>query len=243
MAESRNSGMNVDKTSFVFGLVAGIALMAVIMLASSSFGSGKAAGDFKQNTYGTPSAAAQPSAQPGAASAVKPITADDHLRGNVNASIDIIEYSDFQCPYCLRHEDTINQLLADYGDKIRFAYRHFPLTSIHPEAQKAAEASECAAEQGKFWEMHDKIFQANAADSMSVDVWKQDAKDLGLKTTQFNDCLDSGKYADKVSQEEQEGQAAGVQGTPATFINGQMISGAVPYSNIKSVIDGLLQQK
>ena len=162
------------------------------------------------------------------------------MKGDPNAKVVLIEYSDFECPYCLRHQETMQQIAAAYGSQIAIAFRHFPLTSIHPQAQKAAEASECAAEQGKFWEMHDKIFEANAAGTMSVAKWKELAGSLGLKTEQFNSCLDSGKYAAKISQEAGEGAAAGVQGTPATFINGQLVSGAVPYEQFKQMIDGSL---
>lgn len=245
MSDMKTSAMGVDKTSFTFGFVAGVAIIAVVMLAMGGFGGkgGMVAGDFKENTYNAPKAANQPSGQPQQqqqAASVRPIQEGEPLRGNPEASVDIIEYSDFECPFCLRHEDTVDKILAEYGDKVRFAYRHFPLRSLHPEAQKAAEASECAEEQGKFWEMHDKIFEANAADNMSVDTWKQYAADLGLDTGQFNDCLDNGKYASVVQDELDEGQAVGVRGTPATFINGQMISGAVPYEQMKSVIEAQL---
>lgn len=242
MTDVRTNGMGVDKTSFAFGFVAGVALIAVAMLAMGGFGTGtgQVAGEFKQNTYGQPTAG-QPAGQPSApvAAAVKPIQEGEPLRGNPEATIDVIEYSDFECPFCLRHVDSINQMLAEYGDRVRLAYRHFPL-SFHPEAQKAAEASECAAEQGKFWEMHDKIFEANAAGTMGVETWKQYAADLGLNTGQFNDCLDSGKYAQAVQDDYNEGTAAGVQGTPATFINGQMVSGAVPYEQLKAAIEAQL---
>jgi len=136
----------------------------------------------------------------------------------------------------------MEQVFKNYQDKIAVIFRHFPLTSIHPEAQKAAEAAECAGEQGKFWEMHDLLFQANANSTMSVDQWKKDAVVLKLNTEQFNSCLDSSKYANKVAQEQSGGAAAGVQGTPATFINGEIISGAVPYEQIKAVIEAKLKE-
>lgn len=244
MTDSQNNAMNVDKTSFAFGFVAGVALIAVVMLSTGGFGggTGKVAGDFKENTYGQPSAG-QPAGQPTQpiAAAVPPIQAGEPLRGNPEATIDVIEYSDFECPFCVRHLDSINRLLTEYGDRVRLAYRHFPL-SFHPEAQKAAEASECAEEQGKFWEMHDKIFEANTAQNMGVGTWKQAAADLGLNTGQFDDCLDTGKYAQAVQDQLAEGQKSGVEGTPATFINGQLVSGAVPYEQLKAVIDQALQQ-
>jgi len=167
------------------------------------------------------------------------IDENSHIRGNENAAVTLIEFSDYECSYCARHEDTIAQILEAYPDDVRLIYKHFPL-SFHTNAQKAAEASECAAEQGKFWEMHDKIFEANTNGDMSVDKWKEVAKDLGLNTTQFNSCLDDGKYADQVKADQQEGLAAGVEGTPATYVNGTLISGAYPYDSFKSIIDAEL---
>ena len=131
------------------------------------------------------------------------------------------------------------QILEDYKGKVRFIFKHFPL-SFHANAQKAAEAAECAGEQGRFWEMHDKIFEANESGTMSVSQWKTAAKALGLNTSKFNDCLDSGKYADQVAADMAEGQAAGVTGTPGTFVNGDLVKGAVPYEQLKSIIDSKL---
>jgi protein-disulfide isomerase len=133
----------------------------------------------------------------------------------------------------------LNKILSDYKGKVRLVYKHFPL-GFHPNAQKAAEASECADEQGKFWEYHDKLFE-NQANGLSIDKFKQWAKDLGLDTNKFNDCLDSGKYAQKVQADYQEGAQKGVDGTPATFINGKLITGALPYESFKQRIDGLLK--
>ena len=232
--------IGVDKTSFVFGLVAGIAVISVVILLNQNFkSSGTVAGEVVKNDVPAAAAPNQPS-NPAPTANVKPLSKDDYVKGDPNAKVVLIEYSDFECPYCLRHQETMQQIAAAYGSQIAIAFRHFPLTSIHPQAQKAAEASECAAEQGKFWEMHDKIFEANAAGTMSVAKWKELAGSLGLKTEQFNSCLDSGKYAAKISQEAGEGAAAGVQGTPATFINGQLVSGAVPYEQFKQMIDGSL---
>lgn len=161
----------------------------------------------------------------------------DYIRGDKNAPVTMIEYSDFQCPFCKRVQPTIDKLLTDYKGKVKLIYRHFPL-SFHQYAQKSAEASECAGEQGKFWEMHDKIFENQ--DRLDVDSLKSYAKELGLNTSNFNKCLDDGKYAQKVKDDMTEGTKYGVKGTPATFINGQMISGAQPYDSFKSVIDSLL---
>jgi len=180
--------------------------------------------------------------QKAAAPAVKQsfqITKDDHVRGDFNAPITLVEFSDFECPFCGRHYPTLNKILDDYEGQVRLVYKQFPLTNIHPNAQKAAEASECAWEQGKFWEYHDKLFD-NQAGGYSIDKFKTWATDLNLDSDQFNSCLDSGKYASKISADQQEGNTKGVQGTPATFVNGQLVSGALPYENFKQIIDSLL---
>lgn len=168
------------------------------------------------------------------------ITKNDNVRGKFNAPITLVQYSDFECPFSGRAYPTFKKLLSDYPDKVRLVYKHFPL-SFHTNAQKAAESAECAGEQGKFWEYHDKLFE-NQSGGLSVVNFKQWAGDLNLNTNKFNNCLDSGKYASKVQADEADGQKRGVQGTPATFVNGQLVSGAVPYENFKTVIDQILNK-
>lgn len=170
---------------------------------------------------------------------ISPVTDNDHIRGDRNAKITLIEYSDFQCPYCNKLVPTIEKVLADYSGKVRFIYRNYPINSIHQYAQKAAEAGECAADQGKFWEMHDKMFANQSA--LTVANLKSYAKDLGLNQEQFDSCLDSGKYASRVNQQSAEAEAAGLTGTPGTFINNVFINGAYPYETFKATIDNLLK--
>ena len=232
------------KISFILGLLAGIAAVSIIgfiiMLPKSQ--TWKSAENSNANTNVGAQVNPTPTPQEplqGNPALLPPVSSEDYVRGDANAKITLIEYSDFECPFCSRHAPTIDKILENYKGKVRLVFRHFPL-SFHPEAQKAAEASECAGEQGKFWEMHDKIFEANEAKNMSVDTWKKAAKDLKLNTAKFNDCLDSGKYLSKIQNEQADGQAAGVEGTPATFVNGKLISGAVPYEQFKSVIDSIL---
>ncbi len=165
---------------------------------------------------------------------------DDPVEGSADAKVTIVEFSDFQCPFCGRfYNDTLQQVRKDYIDtgKAKLVYRDFPL-SFHPEAQKAAEAGECADEQGRFRGMHDKIFENQQ--SMSLASYKQWAKDIGLKSAQFDQCLDSGKYASEIQKDFADGSAAGVSGTPSFFINGQRIVGAQPYSVFKQVIEAEL---
>ncbi|MFA5134302.1 MAG: thioredoxin domain-containing protein [Patescibacteria group bacterium] len=167
------------------------------------------------------------------------VSADDHIRGSENAPVTLIEYSDFECPYCTRVQPTIEQLLEEYDGEIQHIFRHYPL-SFHPQAQKAGEASECAADQGKFWEMHDKLFALNELGTLSVDNYKQAAKDLGLNTSQFDACLDNGDHATTITDGLAEGTGYGVKGTPATFVNGILVSGAQPIENFRAVIDSAL---
>lgn len=180
----------------------------------------------------------QPDIQPTIIQEFK-ITKDNHIRGDFKAPITLVEFSDFECPFCEKISPTLNKILNDYKGKVRLVYKHYPLP-FHPNAQKAAEASECADEQGKFWEYHDKLFE-NQPSGFSLEKFKQWAKELGLNTKKFNDCLDTDKYAKKVQDDYQEGSAKSVNGTPATFVNGQLVSGAVPYDSFKQIIDNLLQ--
>ncbi len=164
---------------------------------------------------------------------------DHHIAGNKNAKVKLVEYSDFECPYCERAYPTIKQLIQEYGDRISVEFKHFPL-SFHPNAAKAAEASECAAEQGKFWQFHDYAFEHQT--SLSLGALKQWAGAIGLNTSKFNTCLDSGKYAAKVAAQQQEGEQLGVSGTPTVFVNGQAIVGAQPYSVFKQAVDEALSK-
>jgi len=166
------------------------------------------------------------------------ITRENHILGNFDAPITLVEFSDFQCSFCARLYPTLKKIEQDYKGKVRLVYKHFLLSFQY--SQKAAEASECAAEQGKFWEYHDKLFE-NAQD-YSVDNFKKWAKELGLNSEKFNNCLDSEKFVQKIQADSQEGREKGVSGTPATFINGQLVSGAQPYESFKEIIDSLLSQ-
>ncbi len=161
-------------------------------------------------------------------------------KGPAAAPIELIEFSDFQCPYCLRAYPTINQVLSTYGDKIRFVYRHYPLPS-HPGARPAAEASQCAAEQGQFWQYYEKLFADQTR--LSDEGLKQSAAALGMDMTRFNACVDTHKYKDRVETDIREGNDVGVSGTPAFFINGRMLSGAQPFDAFKRIIDEELELK
>jgi protein-disulfide isomerase len=162
--------------------------------------------------------------------------------GNSNAKVTVVEFSDFQCPFCERfYSQTMPQIKTDYIDtgKVKLVFKTFPLTGLHPNAQKAAEASLCANEQGKFWEYHNTLFDKQSIWSSTdgVTAFKQYASDLKLDTAKFNSCLDTGKYASAVAADVKDGQNAGISGTPSFVINGQLVVGAQPFSAFQSVID------
>jgi protein-disulfide isomerase len=162
-------------------------------------------------------------------------------KGPANAPVTIVEFSDFQCPFCSRVTPTLEQVVSKYGNKIRLVFRQFPLP-MHPNAAKAAEASLCANEQGKFWEMHDLMFKDQAG--LSVEGLKSKAAGIaGINAASFNSCLDSGKQTPAVQSDVKEGSKAGVNGTPAMFVNGRFISGAVSTDDISKVIDDELKRK
>lgn len=170
------------------------------------------------------------------------ITESDHVVGNAKAPLTLIEYSDFQCPFCSRFHPTVKQVLEEYPNDVKVVYRHFPL-SFHPNALPAAEASECAGEQGKFWEYADKLFENQSA--LGAELYIKLAADLGLNTDAFKTCLDSDKFLTHIQQDMQGGSSAGVSGTPGSFLidadgNAQSIKGALPYSTVKSIIDQAL---
>ncbi|MBS3106680.1 DsbA family protein [Candidatus Woesearchaeota archaeon] len=165
---------------------------------------------------------------------------DDPMLGNKNAPVTIVEFSDFECPYCGRfHSQTFPQIKQEYIDtgKVRFVYRDFPL-GFHQNAQKAAEASECADEQGKFWQMHEKLFSSGVQGGTAT--FKQYAQEIGLDMAKFNSCLDSGKYAGEIQADLSAGSQAGVSGTPGFLVNGQRIDGAQPYAVFQQAIEAAL---
>lgn len=156
------------------------------------------------------------------------------MRGSKDAKVTIVEFSDFQCPYCGRVEPTLARILKEYGDDVRLAFKHLPL-SMHPKAMPAHRAALAAGEQGKFWEMHDKIF-ANQAD-LSEAAYERYAEELGLDIERFKRDMTSKALEQKIEADKREAAALGVSGTPSFFINGYYLSGAQPYESFKAMID------
>lgn len=179
------------------------------------------------------------------------ISDEDHIRGNKNAKIALIEYSDFECPFCKKFHPTAQQALEEYGDQIMWVYRHFPLDQLHPKADKEAEAVECAAKFGgedAFWALTDKIYEITPANNgLDLDALPDLAAEIGLNRATFETCLDSGEMAQKVEDQYQSGLRAGVTGTPGNILlnietgDTVMLPGAVPYDQLKQSIDDMLQ--
>lgn len=157
-------------------------------------------------------------------------------RGPANAPITIVAFSDYECPFCKRGEETLEQVIETYGDKVKVFHRDYPL-SFHANAHAAAQAAHCANDQSKFWEYHTKLFEAS---DLTATGLASIAKDLALDEGKFSECLSSGKYKAAVDKEMADGNAAGVNGTPAFFINGRSLSGAQPFEAFKEIIDAEL---
>jgi protein-disulfide isomerase len=162
------------------------------------------------------------------------VAATGPSRGPDKAKVTIVEFSDFQCPYCKRGREVMDEVVKAYPNDVRVVFRDFPL-GFHPYAQKAAEAGQCAGEQGKFWPMHDWMFDHQ--DQLAVEDLVGAAKSLGLDAKKFEACVTSGKQADAVRANQKAGESAGVKGTPAYFVNGVFISGAMPFEKFKATID------
>jgi len=234
---------SMDKIKLLTGLVVATLVLSALSfygtfsLLSLQKNLGASVAETAENSDSGPSPT-QPSPKPTPTpSTVQVSVDDDPAKGSASAPVTIIEFSDFECPFCSRfYSNTLDQIDEEYikTGKVRFVYRDFPLSG-HRNAQKAAEGAECADEQGKFWEMHDKIFDNQRA--MTVPDLKQYAQELGLNTAQFNDCLDSGKMAEEVQKDYQDGLSYGVTGTPGFFVNGIPLKGAQPFSAFQQIIE------
>ena len=192
--------------------------------------------------------------QTGDLTQMKPIASEDHIRGNPNAEVMIVEYSDMECPFCKRFHETMKQITTEYGDQVAWVYRHFPLDQLHPvKARKEAVASECAAEQGgntAFWKYMDRWFELTPSNNQTdIDtVLPQIAKEIGLDGTKFASCLASKKYDAHIEENVQNAIATGGNGTPWSIVvgkNGKQypLSGAQPIEAVKQLIDLAKQGK
>ncbi len=229
----------------LMGLMLGYGL-ASLQGGVSSPGDAAAANVLAQNNnQSVPAAPTVPDEEVPAGEPVPPVDPEtDHIRGNPDAKVSIIEYSDYECPFCKRHHPTMVQLLKDYPNDVNWVYRHYPL-SFHPNAQPAAEAAECVAEIGgndKFWEFSDKLMGSESYDYAAI------VKELGLSEQKFTECFSSGKHKQFIADQMNAGATAGVSGTPGNFVlnnetqESQFLSGAYPVTNFKSMIDAILAE-
>lgn len=245
------SGLS-QKQTFFGGIVAGVLVLCTIgfFILLTMFLKG---GDFLSDSTGSERAnptggtvAAQPTPTGSANITLRAVDGDDHIRGDKDAKITIVEYSDFECPFCKRFHETLQQVMDKYGDSVRWVYRQWPIESLHQQAKTEALASECAAEQGKFWEFADKIFDVTPSnDGLDLSQLPTYAGQVGLNVNKFNECLESEKYASAVEADIQEALASGGRGTPHSILigpNGEksLISGAQPFSAVEAAIQQYL---
>jgi protein-disulfide isomerase len=230
-----------------------IGLLGIIIGYSIGLSQGKSTIAVNQPSPTPPSVPSAPT-QPAAPSplAVPPINAsNDHIRGSKDAKVAVIQYSDFECPFSKRVQPTYKQIEEKYGDKVMVVYRHFPL-GFHENAQKESEASECVAEIGgndAFWKFLDGIYEKTTSNGTGFAIADLAplAKTVGVDEAKFKACLDSGKYAQKVKDEEEKGAAGGVDGTPGNFVvnmksqKSLAVTGAVPFSEFQTAIDQMLK--
>ncbi len=239
---------------FLIGFLFGALIMAIptAILGTKVFSGGGfrlGGGSGVDSPSGAPAAVAPGAAPQPTPSALKAVSDSDHVFGDKGAKVTIVEYSDIECPYCKRFHPTVAKVVEDYKGRVNWVFRHFPL-NFHQNAQKEAEATECAAEAGgndAFWKYLNTLFErtASGGTGFALDALVPLAKELGLDEKKFKECLDSGKYADKVNQDLSDGQAAGIQGTPGGFVmskdgKSSVIEGAIPAEQLKAQIDALL---
>lgn len=185
---------------------------------------------------------------------MKPVNSDDHILGNPDAAIKVVEYSDTECPFCKRFHITMKQIMEEYGsdNRVAWVYRHLPLDSIHPKARKEAEATECAAKLGgneKFWEYVDRIFEVTPSNNgLDPDELPNIAEYVGLDRKAFESCLASGEFSQKVADSIREATNAGARGTPYSIVvtkdgKKSLINGAEPYEAVKATLDEALAAK
>ena len=161
-------------------------------------------------------------------------------RNQGGTGVTIVEFSDYQCPFCARVNPTLDRIRQTYGDRVKIVFKDYPLPN-HPQAPKAAEAARCAGDQKKYWEMHDAMFANQRA--LEVPALKQTARAIGLNGASFDQCLDSGKWAEAVTAGSELGSKMGVNSTPTLYVNGRAVIGAMPFENFKSIIDEELAKR
>lgn len=164
-----------------------------------------------------------------------PVSADDHIQGNTNAPITLLEYGDFQCPHCAMAHSVVKRLERQFGDRMRYVYRNFPLTEIHPMAEPAAEAAEFAGANGKYWPMHDAIFDNQR--SLTAELLVDLAARLQLNSDELAGAVDEQRYLERISRDVEGGEQAGVHATPTFFINGRQYQGSWEFEELAQAME------
>jgi protein-disulfide isomerase len=169
-----------------------------------------------------------------------PLGPTDHVRGPEHAPVTVVEYGDFQCPQCKQAVGAVKQVLARFENQVRFAFRHFPLVGVHPHALRAAEAAECAAGQGRFWEMHDLLFEKQS--HLEPAHLFDHARSLGLDMARFTAEMDDEIYLQRVREHQKSGEASGVRATPTFFVNGNLVDVSYGLNSLRDAVDAQLQK-
>jgi len=241
-----NEPNQTNKAGFIKGMVVSMAVIALlggVFLVGKRFGSGTEPSP-ERSVGDSPTAPA-----PSGGIQLAAVTDDDWIKGDPDAPITIVEFSDLECPFCKRFHPTMQRLIDAYPNDVKWVYRHFPLSSLHPKAAKEAEATECAGELGGndgFWSYVDRLFEITPSNNgLAESQLSEIAEDVDLDQDAFQTCLDSGKYAQKVQDHYSQAVAAGGAGTPHSIVitaNGEKIpvQGALPYEQLKSIIDSII---
>lgn len=241
------------KSAFKTGLISGLAIMFAIgffVLLGMMLTKGDNSSSGSKNVVANNQAAVAANNQGANAQInIEPVNKDtDWIKGDKNAKITVVEFSDLECPFCKRFHSTMQQVVDTYDGQVNWVYRHFPLSSLHSKAPNEAQAAECAGELGGndgFWKFVDRLFEITPANNgLDPAQLPEIAKYAGLDVDKFQTCLDSGKYAKKIQEQAQQAQAAGAKGTPySVIIAGDKkvpIPGALPFEQVKAMIDSVL---
>lgn len=243
-----------SRSSFKFGLLSGLGIMFAIgfFITLGLLVNAKSDGNIFAKTTGNNGVKQPMVTDPTPTDAgginIQPVSKDDWVRGDRQAPISIIEFSDTECPFCKRFHDTMNQVVSEYDGQVNWIYRHFPLTSLHSKAPREAEALECAGDQAGndgFWAYADRLFEVTPSNNgLAESQLTTIAEGIGLNVNKFQECLDSGKFTQKVQDQANQATAAGGRGTPYSIIvSGDKkipINGALPFEQIKATLDGLI---
>lgn len=228
--ENKKDEIKISKLSLFQSLTLILGVLLIISILTNGFSSTNSEIEIKTETIAVQNENVRPSNQEQEQPSINLNNAA--FKGNENAEITIVEYSSFSCGFCDRARGTIDQILEEYPNQVKIVYKHFDRGGTDSQT---GQASECAGDQDKFWEMHDMIFDRGSSGDYYVY-----AREIGLDENDFKECFDSGKYASRVNEHSQEGRSLGVTGTPTFFINGQKLVGAQPFQAFKNVIDPML---